>query len=147
MAFLTLLHVVIGTKSQLVLKCIVGPQSSQFFLLSNYSETRMHSGRMRTVRSISHLRGVYLVPGEGVYLVWRCTWSRGVYLVPGVGCTWSQGGVPGQGGCTWSGGAQGNVLGSGGCTWSRGVCTWSQEGVPVLPRYSPPVGRQTPVKA
>ena len=33
----------------------------------------------------------------------------GVYLVPG--------GVPGAGGCTWSGG--------GGCTWSRGVyCSW-----------------------
>ena len=135
----------------------------------------MHSSRMRTVRNSSRLPGGYLVlrgvPGPG-----GCTWSWGVYLVPGVylvwGCTWSQGGVPGLGGYSWSQG----------CTWSgrvpgpRGVylvlgvylvpgvylvwaCTWSQGGVPgpggvpgrglylvqgYLPRYSPPpVNRMT----
>ena len=78
--------------------------------------TRMHSSRMRTVRSSGRISGrvpgpggVYLVPG-GVYLVqegtWSWggvpgpggyTWSWGVYLVLG-GCIWSQGGVPGPGG-------------------------------------------------
>ena len=65
--------------------------------------TRMHSSRMRTVRSISHIPG-------------GCTWSRGGVPGPG-GCTWSRGGVPGPGGYTWSqgvylvpGGVPGQVL-------------------------------------
>ena len=57
--------------------------------------TRLHSSKMRTARALTVSpsmlcrrgvpgpRGVYLVPG-GVYLVW--------------------GGLPGLGGCTWSGG-------------------------------------------
>ena len=82
-------------------------------------------------------RGVYLVlggvPGPrgctwswGVYLVLGLYLIQGVYLVPGGvsgpregvylvserGCTWSQGGVPGPGWCTWSQ--------EGGCTWSLG---------------------------
>ena len=52
---------------------------------------------------------------RGLYLAW------GVYLVLG-GCTWSQGGVPGPGECTWSRGvsaALGVYLVQGGCTWSQ----------------------------
>ena len=84
--------------------------------------TRMHSSRMRTVRSSSRLGGV---PGLGGVPSVGGTWSRGVYLV--------QGGIPGLGDVP---GAEG-VLGPGGCTWSwgmylvlrgvpgLGVCTWS----------------------
>ena len=88
---------------------------------------------------------MYLVPG-GEYLVLGgvpgpggCTWSGGGeegYLV--LGGVPSRGGVPGPGGCTWS---RGGVPGLGGCTWSRGVyLVWG--GVPgqVLP---PPVNRMT----
>ena len=70
-------------------------------------KTRMHSSRMRTVRSSSHLRGYTWSGG--------CTWSqggdlvprgvpstRGMYLVPGVYLV--LGGVPGLEGGTWSGG-------------------------------------------
>ena len=75
-----------------------------------------------------------------------------------------QGGVPGPGGCTWSGGtwSRGGVPGQGvpgpgGCTWYRGVylvggvpglgwCTWSG-GVPGLGgvpgQVLPPVDRIT----
>ena len=128
----------------------------------------MHSSRMRTGRSLTVFRslqpgGVYLVPGGGCTWSLGGTWSGGgVYLVP-EGCTWSQGGtwswggtwsqggVPGLGGCTWSrrgvpdpgGGtwSRGDVPGPGGCTSSGGVpgrgvylvpmgCTWSRGGVP-----------------
>ena len=100
--------------------------------------TRMHSSRMRTVRSVSHLpRGVYLVPGGvpgpgGVPSPRGCTWSQGVYLV--LGGVPSSGGVPGPGRCTWSWQV---YLVPRGCTWSQGVylvprgvpgprgCTWS----------------------
>ena len=96
-----------------------------------YYYTRMHSSRMRTVRSSSRLLGGGVpgpggVPARGVCLVWE-----GVYLVL------YRGGVPAQwvGGGTWSGGVPGPggylVLGvylvwgvylvPGGCTWSRGV--------------------------
>ena len=83
--------------------------------------TRLHSSRMRTTCSIDHVspsmlcaRGVYLHLAGGVclggVLPRGCTWSQGgvylvcqggdlvqggVYLVPG--------GLPGPGGCTWSG--------------------------------------------
>ena len=116
--------------------------------------TRMHSSRMRTVRSsgrISGEGGVCLVPG--VYLVCGgvpgpggdvpgpggvpgprgcacsggCTWSQGVYLV--WGCTWSQGVylVLGGGGVCLVQGVYlvlGEFTWSGGCTRSGG--TWSQ---------------------
>ena len=100
-----------------------------------YYYTRMHSSRMRTVRSSSRLLGGGVsgpggVPARGVCLVWE-----GVYLVL------YRGGVPAQwvGGGTWSGGVPGPggylVLGvylvwgvylvPGGCTWSRGcTCSW-----------------------
>ena len=73
--------------------------------------TRMHSNRMRTVRSSSRLLGGCL-PGPGGV----CTWPGGV---PG-----PRGGVPSPGG----------VSGPRGCTWSQGVYL-----VPggYLPRYSP----------
>ena len=55
----------------------------------------MHSSRMRTARALTvspsmlcAVGGVYLVPGVYLFL--------GDVLGPG-GCTWSQGGVPGQG--------------------------------------------------
>ena len=72
----------------------------------SYFITRMHSSRMRTVRSSGRISGGG-VPGPGGY------------LVPG-GCTWSwEGGVPGpRRGCTWSWGV---YLVPGGCTWSWGV--------------------------
>ena len=69
-------------------------------------------------------RGVYLV--RGVPGLGGCTWSGGNgYLVPGR-CTWS------GGGCTWSGGVYlvwGMYL-VWGCIWSGGGCTWSGGGVP-----------------
>ena len=131
--------------------------------------TRMHSSRMHTIRSSSHISGgepgLGGVPApRGVNLVWEgtcsqggvpgpkgwCTWPWGVYLVPGWGCTWSRG-CTWSGGCTWS---QGGVPGLGvylvwgvsawGCIWPRG-CTLCQ-GVVYLVRYSPPVDRQMPVK-
>ena len=73
--------------------------------------TRMHSSRMRTVRSSGRISGggVPGPRGEGVYLV-----PGGVYLVPG--------GVPGQGGVPALGGGVYLVKGS---TWSRG-CTCSR---------------------
>ena len=106
-------------------------------------QTRMHSSRMRTGRSLTVFQS--LQPGG-------CTWSWGVYLVRG-GVPGPGGCVPGPGGCTWSRGAVpgprggvpgpgGGVPGPGGCTWSqggvpgpRGVpgpggCTWSRGGVP-----------------
>ena len=110
--------------------------------------TRMHSGRMLTVRSSDRIGGCTWswggVPGPG-----GCTWSRGVYLVTGGvpgpggvtgpgqvylvlgGCTWSWGVylVPGR--CTWFVGCTlfwGVYLVPGGCTWSWGVCTWSLGG-------------------
>ena len=118
-------------------------------------KTRIHSSRMRTVRSSGRISGagvylgVYLVPGGapgpwGVYLVLGgCTWSRGCTWSGG--CTWSQGGVPGLGGVPGPGGylvwgvhlvlggtwSEGVYLVPGGCTWSGGVylvwggCTWS----------------------
>ena len=95
--------------------------------------TRMHSSRMRTVRSSGRISGG--VPGGR-----GCTWSQGVYLVWGVGVYLVWGGVPGPGGAP----------GLGGCTWSRG-CTWSGSvpglgGVYLVPgvylvRYSPPCGQ------
>ena len=104
--------------------------------------TRMHSSRMRTVRSSGRISGGG-IPGLGgcTWSLEGCTWSPGVYLVPEGVCAWS-------GGCTWS---RGCTL-SGGCTWSRGVCvpglggcTWSR-GVYLVPggylvRYSPPCGQ------
>ena len=71
----------------------------------------MHSSRMRTGRSLTVFRS--LQPG-------------GVYLVPG-------GGVPGPGGCTWSGGVpgpRGVYLVPGGLYLVPGGCTWSWGGVP-----------------
>ena len=110
----------------------------------------MHSSRMRTVRSSSCLWGVYLVwglylvpgdvpgPGEGVYLVLGGVPGLGVYLVRGVVYLVLGGGVPGPGGCTWSGGylVPGGLSGPGGCTWSRGVPA----------QVLPPVDRHTRVK-
>ena len=92
-------------------------------------ETRIHSSRMRTGRSLAVLGGV---PGPGVGgvpgpRVGGVPGPGGVYLVPGD--------VPGPGGCTWSWGgvpSPGDVPGPGGCTWSGGVylvprrCTWSR---------------------
>ena len=59
---------------------------------------------------------------RGVPGLGGCTWSGGVNLVwgvPGPRGYLVPGGVPGPGGCIWSQGTW-----SGGCTWSRG-CTWS----------------------
>ena len=56
---------------------------------------------------------------------WGSTWLGGV-------CTWSQIGVPGPGGCTWSWGVYlvpGGVPGPRGCTWS-GRVPGHREGVP-----------------
>ena len=111
---------------------LISADYSEIWLGSKkHDTTRMHSSRMRTVRSSGRISGgvpgpggVYLVrggvPGRGC-LLWGdlvpggCTWSKGGCLL--WGCTWSQGGVPGPGGCTWSGG----VPSPGGCTWSGGV--------------------------
>ena len=66
--------------------------SSRFVFL-----TRMHSSRMRTVRSSGRISGGG-VPGPGrVYLV------EGGVPGPG-GCTWFRGGVPGLGGVPGPGG-------------------------------------------
>ena len=103
--------------------------------------TRMHSSRMRTVRSSGRISGVYLFRG-GVP-AWGGTWSQGVYLV--------QWGVPGPEGCTWSRGLYlvlgvylvpggvpglGGVPGPGGLYLVQGGCSGS----------GTPVDRQTPVK-
>ena len=94
-----------------------------------YLETRMHSSRMRTGRSLTVFRS--LQPGGctwsgGVYLVWGgVPGPRGGYLVRGE-LYLVTGGVPGPRGCTRSRGVPGP---GGGCTWSRGV---------YLVRYSPP---------
>ena len=128
----------------------------------------MHSSRMRTARLLPYLPpytvpggrgGLYLVGGEELYLVpggtcpGGCT-CQGMYLPGGCTCLGGMvlGGCTCPGGCTWS---QGDVPGPRGvylprgCTWSWG-CTWSQEVYLVrggyLPRYSPPVDRQTRVK-
>ena len=84
----------------------------------------MHSSRMRTARLLPVSPSMHcsrVVPTGG-----------GVYLV--------QGGVPGPGGCTWSGGCvylvggvpvpgvylvPGGVPGLGGCVYLVGGCTWS----------------------
>ena len=81
--------------------------------------TRMHSSRMRTARVLTV--SLSMLCGGG------CTWSRGgvpgqgVYLVlggvPGPRGVCCQGVVPGPGGCSCS---WGGVPGSGGCTWSQG---------------------------
>ena len=65
--------------------------------------TRLHSSRMRTARALTVspsllcAGGVYLVLGGGMSApgLGRCLLQEGVYLVTG--------GVPGPGGCTWSG--------------------------------------------
>ena len=106
------------------------------------SKTRMHSSRMRTVRSSGRISG----GGGGVvpYLVGGCTWFGSVYLVPGgvpgpVGVPGLGGylvwGVPGPGECTWS---WGGVHGCGGCIWPGG-CTWSW-GVYLVPGGVPGPG-------
>ena len=81
-------------------------------------KTRMHSSRMCTVCSSSHLLGS--VPGlggvPGQEVVVGGVPGPGVYLVPG--------GVPCLGGCTWSGGVvpgPGDVPSLGGCTWSGDI--------------------------
>ena len=89
---------------------------------------------MRTGRSLTVFWNLLLLGGRG------CTWSQGVYLVRGVpgpgGCTWSGGylvwGVPGPGG-TWSWGVYlvGGVPGPRGCTWSGGRA-WSGTPPPLL---------------
>ena len=86
---------------------------------------RMHSSRMRTIRSSSHISGgLYLVPGGvpgpgGSTWSRGCTWTWGVYLVPG--------GAPGPGGMYLLSGVYlvlgGGVPGPRGCTWSQGGCT------------------------
>ena len=123
--------------------------------------TRMHSSRMRTVRSSGRiLEGV---PGPGGV----CSWG-GLYLAqegvhgPMGGLPGPSGGVPGSRGCTWlrgctwSGGCllwgvylvQGGVPGLGGvpgpgqCTWSGG-CTWPG-GVPSPGVVSAPMGVSVP---
>ena len=107
-------------------------------------DTRLHSSRMRTARTLTVSPSMLCsggVPGPGVYLV---PGSLGVYLVlggvPGPGgCTWSGGcvcllwGVPGPGGCTWS---PGGVPGPGGVSALRG-CTWSG-GMYLVPGGSAP---------
>ena len=82
--------------------------------------TRMHSNRMRIVRSSSRLLGG-CVPGPGGV----CTWPGGV---PG-----PRGGVPGPRGCIWS---QGVYLVPGGVSGPRGVPA----------QVLPPVDRHTRVK-
>ena len=121
----------------------------------SFVQTRMHSSRMRTVRSSDRIPGGwgwggvpgpggYLVP-EGMYLVLGgVPGPRGVYLVlggvPGPRAVPGLGGVPGPGGVSGLGGVYlvpGGVPGPRGCTWSQGVylvpggvpgprgCTWS----------------------
>ena len=122
-----------------------------------HKSTRMHSSRMRTVRSSGRILGGipgWGIPGPGGYLVRRGSVPglRGrVYLVqggvPGLGGYLVLGGVPGPGGCTWSVGV---YLVPGGVPGARG-CTWSWGGVPgpgavYLVRYSPSVDRHTLVK-
>ena len=82
----------------------------------------MHSSRMRTVRSSGRISGGGCVPGRGDAPGPKggVPGPGGVYLVP-LGCTWSQGGVPGPRGCTWS---QGVYLVPGGAPGPRGG-TWS----------------------
>ena len=78
--------------------------------------TRLHSSRMRTARTLT-VSPSMLCSGRGVPGQGGCTWSGRVYLVWGVYL------VPGgylvwggvcSEGCTWP-------WGGGGCTWSGGV--------------------------
>ena len=94
----------------------------------------MHSSRMRTICSSSHLLAG--VPGPGGTWSWGVVYLvQGMYLVPG-GCTWSGDGCTWSGGCTWS---QGGVPGLGGVPGPRGVylvpggCTWSGGTCPGTP--------------
>ena len=102
----------------------------------NIRVTRMHSSRMRTVRSSGRISGRGVPGPGGVYLLLGgCTCSRR-------GCTWSGGtwlGVPGPRGVPGPGGylVPGGVPGPGGAPGPRGV---------YLVRYPPPVDRHTPVK-
>ena len=66
--------------------------------------TRMHSSRMRTVRSSGRIWGGASAPG-GMCLLWGVSGRRAV-------CVWS-----------W---AVGGVWSQGVCVWSQGVCVWSR---------------------
>ena len=141
------------------------------FALKFCSLTRMHSSRMRTIRSSGCISvgGVPSpwggVPGPRGCTWLGCTWSRGLYLVLGAlylvqgervylvyGVYLVAGGAPGPGGYTWS---RGHVPGPGGLLVPGG--TWSgrapgPRGVPG-PRGGctwsgtpPPVDRHMPVK-
>ena len=103
----------------------------------------MHSSRMRTGRSLSVFRGVYLVAGgvpgpRGVPGSGGCTWSQGVYLIPGVYLV--LGGALGPRGVCL---VLGVHLVPGGTPWDQVHPTPGTRYTPFQTRYTPPLCGQT----
>ena len=92
----------------------------------NKFETRMHSSRMRTGRSLtvccgsSRRGGVCLVQGGSPWFRGVCLVQGGFSLVPGWGSAWSWGDLPGPGGFF--------LVPGGWSAWSRGGSPWSWGG-------------------